>query len=879
MGGSRLTFSADHDACGVGFIAQLGGPASHALVERGLGALARLAHRGGVDADGRSGDGAGLLVGLPKTFFRKAARAGGIELPEEFAVGMVFLQPGQESLAVDAIRAAVAKFDLSFVGWRKVPTDPSILGPRSRASLPAVRQCFIAPSSSSSGLESADFELQLFRVRQELETISDSGYYCSLSSRTIVYKGLLTPEQLAPFYLDLNDPQFASAFVVFHQRYSTNTQPSWSLAQPFRFVAHNGEINTISSNRRWFQARGATLRRELGLPDNSRLLQPGMSDSASFDNALEALVRSGSSIAESALRLVPPAWEHDQNLDPGLRQFLASSAAEQEPWDGPAALIFTDGQVVGAKLDRNGLRPLRYTLTSDGLLIVGSEVGITDLSDKQVIERQRLGPGEMLIADPASGTFFRAHEVGRLISVEDNRPSAAVIPAEDRAAPTTLDANRLMAAFGWTEDQFRMLFQPLVEHGQEPLWSMGDDSPPAFLSSLPRPLWDYCKQRFAQVTNPPIDPLRESHVMSLDVHLGRNIKLNSPLLDAGQMDAIAEALRPISASDFTFEAAGGFESAREALSRIREEASAAASDGRALLLSDRALSDKRAALPALLTVSCAWRAMTEAGGWNIPLVVETGQVIDTHHIALLVAAGASAVHPYLAMSLAGRADLAGPALYRAAIEKGLRKVLARMGISAMSSYRNSQIFETIGLDPAVCDEFFEDASRTLSGKSLDDLLRDCISSHAAGFGASAAEFRDCGLYRFRHNGEQHASSPELVRRMHRYIKSPTPQNHAALSVLSEERKNVAVRDLLEIRPAQPLFLDDVESEVSLLSRFSTQAMSLGAISPEAHQTLAIAMNRLGGRSNTGEGGEDPSLYYETRRPTTGSSRWRRRDLA
>jgi glutamate synthase (ferredoxin) len=863
MGGSRLTFSADHDACGVGFIAQLGGPASHAVVERGLGALARLAHRGGVDADGRSGDGAGLLVAIPKTFFRNTARAHGIQLPDEFGVGMVFLQRGQENQALEAIRSAVSKFDLSFLGWRTVPTDASILGPRSRDSLPVVRQCFIAPRRGSSDLESSsDFELQLFRLRHELETIPDSGYYCSLSSRTIVYKGLLTPEQLAPFYLDLNDPDFASSFVVFHQRYSTNTQPSWSLAQPFRFVAHNGEINTISSNRRWFQARGATVRHQLGLPDSARLLQPGMSDSASFDNALESLVRSGSSIAESALRLVPPAWEHDERLDPGLRQFLASSAPEQEPWDGPAALLFTDGQVVGAKLDRNGLRPLRYTLTSDGLLIVGSEVGITDLSDKQVVERQRLGPGEMLIADPASGTFFRPNEIARLVSVDDSPTTTMVIPAEDTAAPTTLDANRLMAAFGWTEDQFRMLFQPLVEQGLEPLWSMGDDAPPAFLSSLPRPLWDYCKQRFAQVTNPPIDPLRESHVMSLDVYLGENTKLTSPLLDAGQIDALAETLSPVHRIDISFEAAGGVEAARQILSRIPEEARVAASSSRAILLSDRGLDDKHAVLPALLAVSAAWHAMTEAGAWSVPLIVETGQVIDTHHVALLVAAGASAVHPYLALSLAARADLTGPARYRAAVEKGLRKVLARMGISTMSSYRNSQIFETIGLDAAVCDEFFEDAGRALSGITLKDLLEDCISCHTAGFGSAAAEFRDSGLYRFRHNGEQHANSPEFVRRMHRYIKSPTEQNHAALAVLSNERKNVAVRDLLEVRPAQPLPLDDVESEVSLLSRFSTQAMSLGAISPEAHQTLAIAMNRLGGRSNTGEGGEDPSIYYD-----------------
>jgi glutamate synthase (ferredoxin) len=872
MAESRLTFSSDHDACGVGFIAQLGGPASHGVVERGLEALARLAHRGGVDADGRSGDGAGLLLALPKAFFRRVVRDDGIALPEEFGVGMVFLQRGQAYQAMESIRTAVEKFDLSFLGWRAVPTDASILGPRSRDSLPVVRQCFVGPRGKSSrlkssGLESFDFELQLFRLRQKLETVSDSGYYCSFSSRTIVYKGLLTPEQLAPFYPDLNDPEFESAFVVFHQRYSTNTQPSWSLAQPFRFVAHNGEINTISSNRRWFQARGAALRRELGLPENSGLLQPEMSDSASFDNALEALVRSGSSIAESGLRLVPPAWEHDEHLDPGLRQFLANSAPQQEPWDGPAALIFTDGQVVGAKLDRNGLRPLRYTLTSDGLLIVGSEVGIADLCDKQVIERQRLGPGEMLVADPASGTFFRPGEVARLVSVENSQTKsrgtrATVIPAENKAVPTFPDANRLMATFGWTEDQFRMLFQPLVEQSQEPLWSMGDDAPPAFLSGLPRPLWDYCKQRFAQVTNPPIDPLRESHVMSLDVYIGENAKLDSPLLDAGQMDSLGETLLTMHGVDFSFEVAGGIEAARQGLNRIREEASIAAAAGRAILLSDRAVSEKRAALPALLAVSCAWRAMTAAGAWSLPLIVETGQVIDTHHVALLVAAGANAVHPYLAVSLSARAHIDGPARYRTAIEKGLCRVLARMGISTMSSYRNSQIFETIGLDPEACEEFFEDAGHALSGKSLDSLLADCISCHAAGFGSSAVEFRDAGLYRFRRDGELHSTSPELVRRMHRYIKSPTPQNQAALAVLSEERKNIAVRDLLEFHPAQPLPLDEVEGEVSLLSRFSTQAMSLGAISPEAHLTLAIAMNRLGGRSNTGEGGEDPNIYHD-----------------
>jgi glutamate synthase (ferredoxin) len=867
MAESRPTFALDHDACGVGFVAQLGGPASREIVERGLRALVRLEHRGGVDADGRSGDGAGLLVQLPKVFFRKAAQVDGIELPEEFGIGMVFLQRGQEDRAQEdraqeAIRSGAAKFGLSFVSWREVPTDSSILGPRSQESLPLIRQCFIAPLGDAGRAESFDFELQLYRLRQKLEAIPGSGYYCSLSSKRIVYKGLLTPEQLAPFYADLNDPDFASAFVIFHQRYSTNTQPSWRLAQPFRFVAHNGEINTISSNRRWFQARASILRGKLGLPENTRLLQPGMSDSASFDNALEAEVRGGRSVTEAALRLMPPAWEHDEHLAPGLRQFLSRCACQQEPWDGPAAMIFSDGDFVGAKLDRNGLRPLRYTLTSDGLLTVGSEVGISDLTGKEVVERQRLGPGEMLIADPVTGTLFRPRCVERLVPVDLNRGVRVIISAKNKATPVVHEPNRLMAAFGWTEDQFRMLLQAMAEHGQEPLWSMGDDAPPAFLSSLPRPLWDYCKQRFAQVTNPPIDPLRESHVMSLDVYLGQDVKLNSPLLDAGQMDRFAEMFLTLHCVDFSFNASGGIAAAREVLDQVREKTANAAACGRAILLSDRAVNEQRAAVPALLAVSAAWRAMTEIGGWTIPLIIESGQVLDTHHVALLLAAGASAVHPYLAMSLAARTEANGPMKYRAAIEKGLRKVLARMGVSTMSSYRDSQLFETIGLDAEVCEGFFENAGASLSGASLNDLLADSITCHKTGFGASETEFRDPGLYRFRRSGEQHATSPELVRRMHRYIKSPTPANQTALSELAEQRKDVAVRDLLEFRPARPLPVSEVESETSLLSRFSTQAMSLGAISPEAHQTLAIAMNRLGGRSNTGEGGEDPNIYYD-----------------
>src|SRR5262249_559183 len=519
------------------------------------------------------------------------------------------------------------------------------------------------------------------------------------------------------FYIDLASADFESPFAIFHQRYSTNTQPSWSLAQPFRFVAHNGEINTISGNRRWVRARESEIRQQLGLPEDCLLLEPGMSDSASFDNALEVALRQRHSVAEAVSRLVPPAWEHDEHPGAALRNFLAACTREQEPWDGPAALIFSDGKNVGAKLDRNGLRPMRYTLTSDGLLVVGSEVGITDLLGKQVIERRRLGPGEMLLADPVNGIFFRPGDVPMLVGRKHKRIRPALVPPEHRVGTSTLDLNRAMAAFGWTEDQFRILFQPLVQEGQESLWSMGDDTPPAFLSHLPRPIWDYCKQRFAQVTNPPIDSLRESHVMPLDVNMGESAMLSSPLLDAGQMEALGR-LQTVCCLDCTFDIAEGIEGAKQALADIKHEARQAATDAGIIVVTDRAINEGRAAFPVLLAAAAVWEAMVEAGSWKGPLIVESGQVVDTHHVALLIATGASAVHPCLALELAARLHPSGPARYRATVEKGLKKVLARMGISTLASYRNSQLFEVVGLDPAVSAEFFPDASQTLGGKSL-----------------------------------------------------------------------------------------------------------------------------------------------------------------
>jgi glutamate synthase domain-containing protein 2/glutamate synthase domain-containing protein 1/formylmethanofuran dehydrogenase subunit C len=865
MGNARFVGHPDHDACGVGFVAQLGSLGSRDVIERALTALIRLTHRGGVDADGSSGDGAGLLLPIPKEFFRARAREERIDLPVEFGLGMAFFPPGREKEARAEVEKISALSGLRCCGWRKVPLDASILGPSAAATLPAILQVFFASNKSGDA-----FERQLFFLRKRIEAEGRFGiYFCSLSSRSVVYKGLLAPWQVAEFYPDIAHPRFQASFAVFHQRYSTNTRPTWSLAQPFRFLAHNGEINTINANRRWMRTREKSILWEMDAPQCCRLLESGVSDSASFDNALEVHLHREYSLAAAMLRLVPPAWVADPDVTPALKLFLQTQAGEQEPWDGPAAIVFSDGRYVGAKLDRNGLRPLRYTVTSDGLVIAGSEVGLSDFDDKQIHERMRLGPGEMIVVDPVEGLVLRGNDVAKMLAVgygrENWRPARKIEPSADFSGPATEKPRRIAAALGWSDDQYRMLFQSLGMEGKEAIWSMGDDAPPAFISSAGRPLWDYCKQRFAQVTNPPIDPLREAHVMSLDVHLGKTLFIESPLLDFCQIEKICSHIDgSVRAFDFTFESSAGVEGALAASDRLRAAVRAAASEPtrpKLIILSDRKTSAERAALPAMLAVAAVWKALVNSDAFDIALVVETGQVVETHHLAMLIAVGATAVLPYLALEMSEQLKLGGAARYRAGVEAGLRKVIARMGISTIASYRNSHLFETVGLDGDIVDAFFEDASAVLGRKNLGDILRDSLDRHIEAFKTNSPEMRDEGLYRFRQTGEQHASSPDLVRRMHKYIQSPTPEGYRAFAELAETREPVATRDLIELCPgASPISLDEVEPDTAILSRFSTQAMSLGALGPEAVRTLAIAMNRLGGRSNTGEGGEDSDIY-------------------
>jgi glutamate synthase (ferredoxin) len=873
----------DRDACGIGFVTRLGAPSSREIVDRALVALDRLSHRGAVDAEGTSGDGAGLMTAIPEEFFRRDLLEIGVELPARFAVGMVFLRDGSEVEARQLIEAFAQDAGLNFLGWRDVPINSGVLGGQALQFMPRIQQLFLAAAQTN-----ADLELQLFLYRKRVESLAPRGtYFCSLSSRTVVYKGLLSPSQLASFYPDLMRPEYRSSFAVFHQRFSTNTRPTWSLAQPFRFVGHNGEINTISGNRRWTRSREGETRAQLGAGEWFRSLEKHVSDSASFDNGFEGQMRRGFSPAEGMMRMVPPAWEGDDTLSDEMRGWLAQQAWQQEPWDGPAALVFSDGAYVGAKLDRNGLRPLRYVISKDGLVLAGSEAGLTDLEEDEIQERSRLGPGEMLLAEIESGKLWRGNEVASLLcstnptqsttrwitaSVQRAKVEESKVGAErtreagtDAVKAEKLETLKIMAAaLGWSEDQFRLLFRPLGVDGKEAVWSMGDDAPPAYLSHLRRNVWDYCKQRFAQVTNPPIDPIREAHVMSLNVYLGGRIGLRSPIVDSKQMNMLRRKLGQVTELDITFDVSGGVTAALSALESIQQKAAQAAANSGVLVVSDRSVNSQRSALPGLLAAAAAANGILQSGR-NIPLLVETGQAFDAHHLAVLVAVGAAAVHPYLALDLAGELATGGVASFRSALEVGLRKVLARMGISALSSYRNSHLFEVIGLDRGIHEKFFGDAAFILPGKSLAEVLEDALMNHASAFKTAKSDsaLRDRGYFRFRKDGERHASSPELVRAMHSFIKSGKKEAFEAYAQLGGIREPVALRDLLEFVPATESAganLDEVESEGAILRRLSTQAMSLGAISPEAHRTIALAMNQIGARSNTGEGGEDPELY-------------------
>ncbi|MGH9507347.1 MAG: glutamate synthase-related protein [Terriglobales bacterium] len=875
-----MRFAADRDACGTGFIVRLSpsGPvaASREPVDRALAALARLTHRGGTDAEGDAGDGAGLLTSLPEGFFRARAARLGLALPPQFAVGTALLPPARAEAGRFAIAASVRAAGITFCGWRQVPVERRCLSAVAARGCPAIWQFFAAPGSAEAGVAPEAFERRLFLARHRILAQAPAGsYIASFSARTIVYKGLLTPSQLPWFYPDLLAADFLSSFAVFHQRYSTNTEPSWSLAQPFRFLAHNGEINTISGNRRWLLARVPRLRREWGAGDWYQPLEPGGSDSASLDNALEIRLRQGQGAAQAIAALVPAASGEPESCD-------------ADPWDGPAALAFADGQVVGARLDRNGLRPLRFTRSAGGLLVMASEAGVADWAGEEICERGRLGPGESLWVELATSALHREVAAARepvlalAARLKSRGPAAGSVPgAADRQPVLPEPDPRQAVAFGFTQDQHQLLFQPLAAEGREAVFSMGDDAPPAALAwRLPagpasdgggdgrsrRLLWDYCKQHFAQVTNPPMDALRETLAMSLAIRYPAAL-LPTPVLAAEAFAALA--LNPV---DITFAAD---EAPQDVFARIRREVTARLEAGAEVIaLGDQAAGAERCAAPVLLAAAAAWQTMLRAEALEAPLLIATGQAWDTHHVAMLLAAGASGVYPYLAYQWAARLSPDGPARLRAGLEAGLKKVLARMGIATLGGYRHAQLFSTVGLDPEVSAEFFPGAPTYLAGVGRDDLVADMVERHRTAYAATvpAATARarvapphDAGLYRFRHGGERHANSPEMIRRFHAFVRQPSAEGYRAYTAVVAERAPVAVRDLLLLpdRPPGLLPLRGTEARPAapaldgILARFSTQAMSLGALSQEVQAVLARGMNRLGARSNTGEGGEDP----------------------
>ncbi len=903
----------EHDACGVGFVANISGKQEHRIVEYAIEALCSLAHRGALDADAKTGDGAGVLTQLPRTLFQREAVRLGVKAvgEEDLAVGVVFAPAGNQYLVAKCrqlVEEACEHYGVHLLTWRPVPTNPRCLGDKARSTMPEILHCLLGKDP---GWSADDYERKLFLVRNRAERAAMrervDGFYCpSFSSRTIVYKGLFNAPQLAKFYPDLKDPLFISALAIFHQRYSTNTFPTWHLAHPFRMLAHNGEINTLLGNKNWTRARERQLSSEVWGEDIETLcpiIQPGGSDSAALDNALEALDLSGRHLLHAVTMLAPEAWENATEMDPKLRAYYQYHACLNEPWDGPASVVFSDGRVVGATLDRNGLRPARYKIYEGGLIVMGSEVGIVSLDERKVVSKGRLGPGRILAVDTLRGELLDNDAVKSFVAslqpyeewvsrglVELSR--VARPDAVERHPVDLLDLTLQQLSFGWDQEQVEELLKPMATQGTEPVGSMGDDTPIAVLSRKPRLLYDYFKQLFAQVTNPPIDSIREKIVMALGTNLGarrswleetpdhaRQVRLESPFL----FDYELASLR--SFSDRAFQAAtipchfpveGGSGALESALVAVCERAERAVDDGNTILiLSDRGVDAKRAPIPMLLAIGGVHHHLIRAGKrLRCSVVCESGECRDVHHVAALVGFGASAVNPYLAIDTI-RAELeAGKygeitldkavANYRKAIEAGLLKVMAKMGISTIASYRGGQIFEAIGIGQEVIDRCFFGTVSHIGGLGFNEIAVDSLRRHQAGYAVPEAAMLDVGgIYRVAKGGrgEYHAYNPQVVGTLHRFIKSGKREEFLKYMETVERREPVSPRDLLRFKPsANPVPVEEVEPIEDIRRRFTSAGMSLGALSPEAHECLAIAMNSIGGKSNSGEGGEDPLRY-------------------
>ena len=905
----------EHDACGVAFVATLSGVATHEILDQALTALRNLDHRGASGAEPDSGDGAGILTQVPDAFLREVA---GFELPDKgsYAVGTAFLPDDdrEESLAREAVEALAAEEGLRVLGWRDVPTTPSLLGATARGAMP--RFCQLYLTAAAGRVDSMALERMAFCLRKRAER--EAGvYFPSLSSRTIVYKGMLTTAQLEPFFPDLSDRRYRTELALVHSRFSTNTFPSWPLAHPYRLVAHNGEINTVKGNRNWMAAREGRLESDLILGDIRRLLPvctPGASDSASFDEVLELLHLGGRSLPHAVLMMIPEAWENHAEMDPARRAFYEFHAALMEPWDGPAAITFTDGTLIGAVLDRNGLRPSRYWVTEDGLVVLASEVGVLDLDPATVVRKGRLQPGRMFLVDTDRGRIVDDAEIKTELAaaapydewLHAGQIHLADLPEREHVVHTHESVTRRQQTFGYTEEELRVLLSPMARAGAEPIGSMGTDTPVAVLSQRPRLLFDYFSQLFAQVTNPPLDAIREELVTSLGTAIGpdqnlltatpahcRQVVLDFPVIDNDELAKIQHINRDGDLPGFDatrisglYRVSGGGTALRERLEEIFGEVTAAVDRGaRFIVLTDRDSDAQWAPIPSLLLTSAVHHHLIRAGTrTQVGLVVEAGDVREVHHVALLVGYGASAVNPYLAMETVEDlaihglvADVAPDQAVRnliKALGKGVLKVMSKMGISTVASYHGAQVFEAVGLEQEMVDRYFTGTSSKLGGIGLDVLAEEVARRHSLAYppGGAQPTHRTLdigGEYQWRREGELHLFNPETVFRLQHATRARRydvfKQYTAAVDTQSE--RLMTLRGLFRFkddqRPAVPL--DEVEPVESIVRRFSTGAMSYGSISKEAHETLAVAMNRLGGKSNTGEGGEDSERLYDERR--------------
>jgi len=862
----------ERDACGVGFVARADGDRTNDILAMALTAVARLAHRGAASND-KSGDGAGVLTQIPHRLL-------GVGPVERVALGMFFLPqaaPARDA-AIDLIETVLVGLGMSVLGWRVVPVDATVLGPLAAASQPAIRQVFVGPPAGPGNAQV--WERGLYLARRIIERRTASAglpvFVCSLSCRTVVYKALLVGTELPGFYADLRSPLFETGIAVFHQRYSTNTLPSWPLAQPFHLLAHNGEINTLWGNRNAMLAREPALAAPVWERDVEQLkpvIWEGGSDSTSLDNAFELLVRSGRDPVHALMMLLPEAWERVPDMHPALRSFYEYHAGLMEPWDGPAALAFSDGVVAGSALDRNGLRPCRYKVTRDNVVVSASEVGVVDLDPADVVESGRLGPGELLVVDTLRNVVLRSADAK--LEVAQRCPyrrwtarTIRQLPTEVARLVPVLPAEELTArqhAFGYSHEDLRYVISPMAAEGKDAVWSMGDDTPIAPLSRLPQSVYAYVRQRFAQVTNPAIDPLREERVMSLVMYLGRRgsllaqrpgaktlLRLEHPVLVAEEMAALRRAggaeLTTLSA---TWEAAAGPEELARALEKLAQDAVAAVRRGGGatiLVVSDRDADKTRAPIPMLLAIGAVHQRLVQTRQRiRVGLVAEAGDAWDVHHIAALFGYGAEAVHPWLALQCLRDVESSAEQ-YRSAAEKGLLKILSKMGISTLQSYAGAQIFEAIGLGPEVIDRCFTGTASVIGGVGFKEIAEDVLARHT-----SAGALPDHGRIRYRRDGEDHGWSPPLVRALQH-------AEYAGFADGVRTRAPAGPRDLLDFRAQQPVPLEEVEPAEDIRRRFISSAMSLGALSPEAHAMLAIAMNRMQARSNSGEGGEDPATW-------------------